>query len=152
MENITMDLSQYNNSVSEIKPLISDLAETLANRIKRLISENSDDIKSLKITPGFVFLDSDGDPMEIEDDLYIKVFSYGRTPIYYSAFSAQFVTLEYQPDLGTNFSNDITNQLVDIISSKPSTYKSMLHLVALDGILEQDFQLKSQILNELKKL
>lgn len=144
-----MDLQEHELDSKNIQIEIDEKSKFLADKVISLISKRKNDIVALNLDDKFNFIDRNGNLMNIVDDDKIEIFSINNLSFYYSVFEGAIVTLEYQNDLDMNFSNDVTDKLELLISTKPSIYLDLMHLIGLDGILQCDLSLKKNILEEL---
>lgn len=147
-----MYFEQHNVEVDAIQSEIDNISVTLANKIRSLIEANGPQIEKLYHQQHFTFFDEHNHSMEIKSPFYLKMFTIGPTSFYYSIPEKQVITFEYNSDVHFEFPTDVTDHLEEIISSKPSVYKTMEHIFGLTGLLENDFQARKQLLEEIQSL
>lgn len=100
----------------------------------------------------FVFFDRNHSPLEKFQSTSLSLFKVGSTTVYFEALTGMFVTYDYESEFNIRIPDDVTDQIPKFLSLEPELYETIVHLVGLDGILQEAYNFKQQILTTINTM
>ncbi|WP_312040749.1 hypothetical protein [Leuconostoc lactis] len=147
-----MDYETYKIISLPVQSEINEKIDLLYGNILLLINKNIETIKQLVLDPYFVFLDRNHSPLEKFQRSSLSLFKVGSTTVYFEVMTGKFVTYDYDSEFNIYMPNDVTDQIPKFLYLEPELYETIVHLVGLDGILQEAYNFKQQTLTTINTL
>ncbi|WKF84450.1 hypothetical protein [Lacticaseibacillus pantheris] len=146
-----MSYETYELAVKPINEAIQSRAAELAAKIKTTATANSDDLSKMVLDDDFIFFSQNGaSALTKSEDNGIKLFSYGKTDVYYEPLTDRFVYYEFDSDLGFTMSHEIEESVLTKIFEDISLYTAAMHVVGVDEVTTACLKFRRGVLDRLK--
>ncbi|GHN20369.1 hypothetical protein ME784_08840 [Lactobacillus delbrueckii] len=146
-----MSYETYELAVKPINEAIQSRAAELVAKVKTTATANSSDLSKMVFDDDFIFFSQDGASVLTKSENYgIKLFSYGKTDVYYEPINDRFVYYEFDSDFGYTMSHEIEESVLTKIFEDISLYTAAMHVVGVDEVTTACLKFRQGVLDRLK--
>ncbi|TLQ03610.1 hypothetical protein FEZ51_08370 [Pediococcus stilesii] len=144
-----MNLHTYDLVAPGYDEEINLLTDTLVNKFKNAITNNSNELLELINRDSFDFISKSGEIIDVVENKYIPVGKYKDTELYVSVLDQGLVFFSKEPNTDMVYPRVFTDGALSLIFRDVELFEDVMHVAGLTGVLEKSIEYKGKQLKIL---